>query len=230
MSDGGYSGFPQEGLKFFSDLKKNNNREWFQEHKQDYIDYVQTPAQAFVEYLGAELRTFLPAIRYDSHPHRGSILRIYRDIRFSKDKTPYKTHIGIHFWEGKGKKTELPGVYFYMRPEGAKLYVGLYQFPKLILLAYRNAVADDRSGGELTDILSRVRSSGKYEIGGEHYKRVPRGFSPDNARADLLRHNGLYGASALIEPQEICSPKLIDLCVRNSKDMALIHHWLMKIQ
>lgn len=229
MSFSGFAGFPQEAFKFFMELRMNNNREWFQGHKQDYIDFVQTPAQAFVETLGAELRTFLPSIRYDSHPHRGSILRIYRDVRFSKDKSPYKTYIGIHFWEGEGKKTELPGVYFYMNADGGKLYVGLYKFPKKDLLAYRDAVLDDKHGSELTDILAEVRSSGNYEIGGEHYKRVPRGFPPDHPRADLLRHDGLYGGSQTLKPPEICNPSFIERCVKFSKDMAPIHHWLTKI-
>ena len=86
-----FEGFPKEGFKFFRDIKANNNREWFQEHKQEYIDYLQDPAVAFVIALGERLKSDFPGISYDTRTNgAGSVMRIYRDIRFSKDKSPYK--------------------------------------------------------------------------------------------------------------------------------------------
>ena len=107
-----FTGFPKAGLQFLTDLAANNNRDWFQAHKSDFQNHIQKPAQNFVMDLGEQLQTISSQIRYDTKlSGSGSIMRIYRDIRFSEDKTPYKTHIGIVFWEGAGKKTENPGFY-----------------------------------------------------------------------------------------------------------------------
>ena len=104
-----FYGFPREGVQFLEDLAHNNNREWFEAHRQDYREHLLAPAQSFVIALGQELKSISSAIEYDTRTNgSGSIMRIHRDVRFSKDKTPYYTYLRVVFWEGGHKKMENP--------------------------------------------------------------------------------------------------------------------------
>jgi uncharacterized protein (TIGR02453 family) len=228
MSDVPFTSFPPQTLQFYRQLEQNNNRQWFTAHKQDYTDYVQVPALAFIPAMGARLQTIVPGIIADTRTNgAGSLMRIYRDIRFSPDKTPYKTNLGIVFWEGPGKKGDNPGFYFHVAPYGCGFYSGMYGFDKAALEAYRAAVADEGLGSELVDLLDRLQSAG-YTIGGEHYKRVPRGFDPDHPRADLLKFNTLYASITDLNPELITQPDFMDTAFGHWQAMAPLHRWLVE--
>jgi uncharacterized protein (TIGR02453 family) len=225
-----FPGFPNEGLQFLEGLAHNNNREWFEAHKADYHAYLIEPAQAFVVALGERLKLLSPEIVYDTRANgSGSIMRIYRDLRFSKDKTPYNANLRVVFWQGAGKKTENPGFFFGMDAHGAALYGGMYSFPKPVLTAYQAAVGGEKGGAELEAALASLKSAGDYEIGGERYKRVPRGYDPDHARADLLRYKGLYARSPQIEAPVLVTPEVIEVCFEHCRVMAPLHHWLVGV-
>lgn len=230
MNKSDFSGFSLECLQFFDDLKKNNNRDWFQEHKQHYTDYVQAPAKEFVITFGERLKSISPGISYDTRMSgAGSVLRVYRDIRFSKDKSPYNTRLRIFFGEGSKKKMENPGFFFGLDERGARIYTGMYKFPKPVLTSYRDAVIDSQLGGELTTIIKTLRNSGMYEVGGTHYKRVPRGYDKEHQHADLLKYNGVFTSSPLIEPGIVTSSNFLDICFEHCLKMAPLHRWLVKI-
>ncbi len=225
-----FSGFPAEGLQFLADLEMNNERPWFQARKQLYLDNIVAPSVAFVEAMGERLQSISPHINYDTRTNgSGSMMRIYRAVRFSKDKRPYKTYIGLVFWEGSGKKTECPAFYFGLDADGAGVHVGLYGFPKPLLTAYREAVVDDKLGSELETAISQVQAAGDYQVSGQHYKRVPRGYDKDHPRADLLRHNTLAGSAPKLETAVVTSPALLDICFEHFKNMAPLQQWLVKI-
>ena len=121
-----FAGFPQEGLNFLASLTDNNDRNWFNANKQTYLDNIVAPAVTFVETLGDRLQFISPHIQYDTRTNgQGSLMRIYRDVRFSKDKSPYKTWVGVRFWEGAGKKTECPGFFLWFESNKAGLYTGM---------------------------------------------------------------------------------------------------------
>ncbi len=105
--------FPADLKHYFSHLKKNNNKPWFEKHRTEYQDKVLEPAMEFVAAVGGKIRKFAPNIVADPRINK-SIFRIYRDVRFSKDKTPYKTHLAVFFWEGSAPKLENPGFYIHM--------------------------------------------------------------------------------------------------------------------
>ena len=155
-------------------------------------------------------------------------MRIYRDTRFSKDKTPYKTNISGLFWEGAGKKTEHPAFGFQLTANSIGLMAGIFGFPKPMLTAYRAAVLDDKLGPALQEAITAVTSNDQYEIIGEHYKRVPRGFDPEHSRADLLRYNGLYAHPIQVNA-ELTSANLVDICMDHYQHMAPIQQWLLHI-
>ncbi len=229
MPKAAFEVFPQSTITFLQQLEQNNNREWFAQHKQEYIDNVQVPSLAFIEAMAARLKGISPNIVFDTRTNgSGSLMRIYRDVRFSPDKTPFNTNLGIVFWEGEGRKNENPGFYFDVETRGVGFYAGMYGFNKEMLEAFRSAVLDEEMGAELETALQSVRSAG-YQVGGEHFKRVPRGFDPDHPRAHLLLYNTLYAWIMEPDPFLITRPGLLDLAFNHWQKMAPIHRWLVKL-
>jgi uncharacterized protein (TIGR02453 family) len=227
LDDFVFAGFPPEALKFFRGLARHNDREWFAAHKGDYEEHVLRPAQAFVVEMGARLRRLSPDIHVDPRTNgSGSIFRIHRDIRFSKDKTPYKTHLGIFFWEGA--RSGGPGYYFHLEPPRLELYVGKYILDKPQLQAWRAAVDDPRRGPALAALLAKATRKG-YELGGEGYKRVPAGFAPDHPRAALLRHDSVWLRAAGDLPPELHSRELLAWCFTRWRDLHPLQAWLCEV-
>lgn len=220
-----FNGFPEECVRFLFELRHNNNREWFKEHKSDFDTFVKVPTQEFAAKMAKLLEEFSPA--EDPAPQVNfSIFRIYRDIRFSKDKTPYKTHIGVLFWEGSGPKMESSGYYFHLEPPNLMLGTGIHTFSKTQLKTYRDSVVDPEYGPELEKAIEMTTQQGQYSIGGEHYKRVPRGYDPEDERAGLLLFNGLYAGVETEIPTELYSDKFLDYCLEKYENMIPVHYWL----
>ena len=224
MSD--FQGFPQELISFFEDLKENNSKVWFDNHKQDYEDFVKLPSIEIVISMGEKLKQMAPRVNALPQVNK-SLFRINRDTRFSKDKSPYKTNLGLWFWEGNRARMECPGFYFHLEDRNLMLGAGHYNFTPEFLQKYREAVVDDKLGPGLRRAVNRVARNG-YTIRGLHYKRVPRGFDPEHKRADLLRHNGLSAMYETKLPKEFFSPALVDYVFGHYKNMLPIHKWLLK--
>ena len=108
--------FVKTAAGFLGKLKKNNNRDWFQNHKTEFEESVMEPAQEFVFLMGKQLEMVIPGIIADPKINR-SIFRLNRDTRFSSDKTPYKTNLGIYFWEGKQSRLATSGFFFTLNPD-----------------------------------------------------------------------------------------------------------------
>ena len=225
-----FSGFPAAGLQFLADLSENNDKEWFTPRKEQYVSQLQEPAIAFIHDLGERLRPVFPRLQADLRANgSGSLMRIYRDVRFSQDKTPYNTHVTALLWEGPGKKNMNPAMGFRLTSDNMMLMLGMYGFPKDKLARFREAVVDAALGAELDDIVGQIRALPGYQLGGEHYKSVPRGFDGDHPRADLLRYNGLHAFPPPISASEVQSPALVDICATHFERLAPLHHWLVKI-
>ena len=225
-----FTGFPREAIIFFEEIALFNAKEWFDENKARYQEQVQQPAQAFVEVLGERLTALAPGIQYStSRNGSGSIMRIYRDVRFSKDKTPYKTNLGLSWWEGPGKKMEEPGYYFHLDGNGAWFANGMYGFPDASMAAYRAAVDDERRGAALVKALDHAQQAGLTISGIGEYSRVPTGYAKDHPRTDLLKKKGLVTVSPGIPLDVITSPALVDACYTYAKAMLPLHQWLVAL-
>jgi uncharacterized protein (TIGR02453 family) len=225
-----FTGFPQEGIQFLVDLAAHNERSWFETHRDVYQTALLEPAQAFVMALGTKLQTIFEDIHVDTRTDgSGVLMRIHRDTRFSKDKTPYKTNISGLFWQGSAKKTESPALGFQFDTTGMGLMAGIFKFPPAMLAAYRAAVVDDASGTELENVLETARQTGTYEIAGEHYKRVPSGYDPNHKRASLLRYDGLYVFSPRIPVGDLLTPVIVDICYSHFQHITPVYQWLVKI-
>jgi len=223
-----FAGFPAECVTFFVNLQANNNRAWFEARRDDFERFVMAPARQFVLAMGERLREIAPGIHAEPRVDQ-SIFRIHRDTRFSKDKSPYKTHLGIWFWEGGRSKLDAPGFYFHLEPPNLMLGGGIYMFSEPLLSVYRDLVVHPRYGETLARAIHEVGDRSGYQIGGVHYKRVPRGYDPAHPNASLLLHNGLYIGSEEPIPAEFYSPAILDYCFKRYSDMLPIHRWLVEL-
>lgn len=225
-----FTGFPLEGMQFLRDIDENNSRDWFEANKHIYQTALVEPAQAFIMALGERLQAIAPNVQYDTRTNgSGSLMRIYRDVRFSKDKSPYKNWIGIVFWEGQGKKSQNPGFYFGISGSGAGIHAGMYGFEPAMLAAYREAVDDEARGSALTEIVVGLQTA-VYTLHGDQYTQVPRGFAKDHPRADLLRYKGLFASAPQLDPNIVASAKLIDVCFAHCQNMAPLQQWLAQVK
>jgi len=186
-----------ELFRFFAQLRRHNDREWFNAHKQRYLDEVRNPLLAFVEMIGPRLRAISAEIEADSRPVGGSLFRIYRDTRFAKDKSPYKTHAGIHFRHRAGKDAHAPGFYLHLEPGDVFMAAGMWLPDSPALKAIREAI-DERPSD-----WKRAKRIGLDE--GDALKRVPRGFDPEHPLAEDLKRKSFTSSVSFTEKQA-CAP------------------------
>lgn len=222
-----YGGFPREIIKFYRDLGKNNSKAWFEKHREEYENFVMNPAREFVRDMGGALAGISPGIIADPRVNQ-SIFKIHRDVRFSRDKTPLKTHLGLWFWEGERSRMECSGYYLQLEADGIMLGAGAYEFSRDVLKEYRDSVVHREHGAALAKAAKKVRAKGYY-IGGEHYKKVPHGYDPAHPNAEFLINNGMYAGYNGKIPAELFTDRFTDFCLERFRDMAPIHRWLVEM-
>jgi uncharacterized protein (TIGR02453 family) len=219
--------FPQSAIKFLTALSKNNNKDWFEKNRIRYDFELLQPAMQFVIDLGEKLTELSPNINAIPKIDK-SIFRLYRDVRFSKDKVPFKTNLGLYFWEGRGKKMECSGLYFHIEPKLFFLGAGMYVFTKDQLKKYREIVSDPVKGKQLNDVLSTLLKNKKFEIGGKTYKKTPRGFDPDYNYNDLLLHSGLYVYYESTDFNELTKTDPVIFAYKIFKELFPVHKWFVE--
>ena len=210
-------------------MAENNNKAWFDAHRSEYEKHLLAPAKGFVAAMAELVTTISADVRAEPRVG-GSIFRISRDIRFSHDKTPYKTHLDLWFWHGGGggKSRERPGFFFRLTPSNLLLGAGMHGFAAPLLAAYRAEVAEPRKGKSLRLLLDGLTAKG-YDVGGSHFKRVPRGFDPEYSHADLLRHNALHVGQEVALPMTLSTPAFPAYCLVRFQDMAPLLDWLVSL-
>lgn len=185
-----FSGFPRDLFGFLDELARNNNREWFNDNKERYFESVVNPITEFIVAMEPRLKRISPHYVADPRPHGGSMFRIFRDTRFSKDKSPYKTNAGVHFRHEAGKDAHAPGYYLHLEPAGLFYGGGIWNPPGPALNAIREAIADNVRAWARIANASRVREAGG--IRGEQLKRPPRGFDAEHVHIADLRRKSFY--------------------------------------
>src|SRR5215468_5506793 len=183
-----FAGFSPDALSFLRALKRNNRRDWFQPRKEKYETLIKLPMLELINALNAEFERFAPD--YITLPEK-AVYRIYRDTRFSHDKTPYKTHISAIFPRRTAVKRAGAVFYFHFTEKDLLVFGGVYGPDRDELLAYRTLLAERHQ--EFAEILRDKklrRVVGGLE--GEQLSRVPKGFPSDHPAADLLRHRQWY--------------------------------------
>jgi uncharacterized protein (TIGR02453 family) len=184
-----FDGFPRGGISFMKRLKRNNNRPWFEKHKEEYETFVKLPMQSLIVALQPHFERFAP--EFDVHPKK-SLFRIYRDIRFSKDKTPYKTHAAAHFvLRGKPKGVEGSGYYLHIEPGEVFLGGGIYMPDGDQLKKIRKAIASQPD--QFLTILQQKEFRKTFKrLQGEKLQRVPQGYEPDHPMAGWLKYKQFF--------------------------------------
>jgi uncharacterized protein (TIGR02453 family) len=189
--------FDPEFFQFLSDVKEHNDREWFAANKARYEAEVLEPALAFIEDFGYRLQEISPHMRADPRRVGGSLFRIYRDTRFAKDKTPFKTHTGMHFRHVAPKDVHAPGYYLHLGPGDVFAGGGIWRPDTRTRNRIRDAIAADPDGWREATQTSPFTD--RLTLGGEQQKRVPPAFPADHEHADDLRRNGWVGSVTLSE-------------------------------
>jgi len=218
-----FEGFADRDARFFRTLAKNQRREWFQAHKLEYEDGWLKPMRALLAELHERIDAFFP-----SHPlGEPKVFRIFRDVRFSKDKSPYKTHIGGYVpIDGAGQGPALPApIYIHL---GTDIFVaaGHYMMMPDQLARFREAVLDDRRGRALAAMLKTLEKRG-FTVGSQDtLKRVPRGMDPEHPRAELLKRKGLIVSFPPLPKQLLVSRALVAWLVKHTKQAAPLVEWL----
>jgi uncharacterized protein (TIGR02453 family) len=225
---GPFEGFSPKTTAFFRDLARHNNRDWFEGHREVYDRHVLAPAKSFIVALGARMKPLVPGLAAIPRVDK-SIFRIHKDTRFSLDPAPYKTNLGLYFWESDLPRLETAGFYVHLEPPDLMLGAGMYIIPKTLLERFRRAVTAPKSGRDMTKILDAARSRPGWEIGGEHYKRIPAGYDAVHPNAALLKHAGLWIGRETKIPDEFYSARFVDYCVEAFTPLIPFHRWLVAL-
>jgi uncharacterized protein (TIGR02453 family) len=203
--------FTPELFVFLKQLKRNNDRDWFAKNKPRYEECVQRPALAFITEFAPHLYDISPHFVADARPTRGSLFRIYRDTRFSSDKRPFKTHIGIRFLHSKGKDIHAPIFYLHLEPSRCFAAAGIWHPDNPALTKIRTSIVNRPNEWK------KVR--GKLSLEGDKLKNPPRGFDPEHPFIEDLKMKD-FVASMELEENQVCSARFLRDYVAACRKMA----------
>ena len=205
-----FTGFPVAALDFYDDLEMDNTKSFWEANKAVYAESVAAPMKALTATLEPE---FGPP----------KVFRPYRDVRFAKDKTPYKTHQGA--FVGVASAT---GWYVEVSARGVRTGAGFYEADSARLAAFRDAIVDDRSGPQLKRILSKIEKAG-FEVSGEQLKTAPRGYDKEHPRIDLLRHKQLFAGRLIGFEPVVHTAELADVVRDDWRALKPLVDWLVRL-
>ena len=202
-----FRGWPAEAIEFFEGLEADNSKTYWQQHKAIYDEVVRAPMAALLDAVQPEFGA-------------GSIFRPYRDVRFSRDKSPYKTQMGAAI--GHEQDTVY---YVQLSSAGLMAAAGMHSPAADQIERFREAVVDERSGSRLVTIVDEVEDAG-YQVGGEQLKTAPRGYPKDHPRIRLLRHKGLYAWKEWAPAKWLGTGKALDRVVETWRGLEQLNAWL----
>lgn len=201
-------------FKFLKELKKNNDREWFAENKSRYDNDVRGAAVELVAAIEKPLAKAAPMLQVVAKGHGGSVMRIYRDTRFSKNKTPYKTNVGISIRHQACGDIHAPGVYLHLEPRECFIGAGVWHPESNVLKSIRAAIDEDPKAWKRARDSKPFREH--FEWVGESLKTAPRDYPKDHAMIDDLKRKDFIAVAPLTE-KEICSDKIVSLVIDRIK-------------
>lgn len=199
-----FSGFRREAFTFFANLAKNNNKDWFLAHKETFEHACQAPLKALTAALD-------PPVGSDR------LTRIYRDVRFSKDKSPYHTHISAR----------IPGFVLWLTADGLYVGTGLYMPEPPALQKLRSAIDKDASGQALASLVVALKKKGYSVTSHESVASTPRGFDASHPRLDLLRMKDIHVGKTLA-PADVATSAAVSKIRKVCNDVAPLREWLVK--
>ncbi|MFT7860573.1 MAG: DUF2461 domain-containing protein [Sulfurimonas sp.] len=223
-----FSGFSKKTLPFLESIRQNNNKEWFEAHKEEYKQLILNPSRAFALEMGEHLMALEPTINFEPKINK-SLFRIYRDTRrMGANKLPIKHRIGVIFWQGNAKRLQSSSFYMHFSPDELFAAVGVRWFEKPMLDAYRAYIKDDANRARLKEILDVIAAKG-YKIIDKGYKRYPRGFDKEMENVELALYKGMATTHTL-DPHLIeDGEKLIDTLYNIYEDMLPLQQYMYEV-
>jgi uncharacterized protein (TIGR02453 family) len=220
-----FEGFADNDGKFFKALAKKNERAWFQAHKTEFEEGWNAP----MKLLLSEVKEIIDRAYAHCELDEPKVFRIFRDVRFSKDKAPYKTHVGGFIPVKRSQKvTEVPmALYFHVGATETFGAAGHYMMDPASLDRFRSAIADETRGKELETILSKLKKKGFAPSSHEALKRVPKGYDPDHPRAEMLKQKGLVVRFPKLPAGTLATTKLTAWLANQCKMASPLVEWLV---
>ncbi len=217
--------FTRETFEFLKDLVAHNNRDWFEANRERFEQSVRDPFLRLITDLQPHLKKINPQIVADPRPNGGSMMRIYRDIRFSKDKSAYKTSVAAHFWHAKGKGGATPAYYLRLAPGESFIGAGIWRPEPAALKGIRQAIVKQPKQWQEITTGRDFRST--CGLGGESLQRPPAGFDPNHLLiADIKRKD--FVTSSKLTDKEVCADGFLVSVVENFRLTAPFVNFLSK--
>ena len=192
--------FRPDLFEFLRQLNRHNDRVWFARNKARYVEVAQDPALLYIASFGPHLRKLCPHFVADPRPARGSLFRIYRDTRFSPDKRPFKTHVGIHFSHASGKDAHAPVFYLHLEPDTCFAVAVVWHPDSSALTRIRMAI--------VAEPVQWAKVRRRLELEGESLVRPPRGFGPNHRFIEDLKRKDFVASVGLTEAK-VCGPGIV---------------------
>lgn len=210
MSKLSFSGFPEGLVSFLSELSRHNNRSWFQANRDRYECDVREPALQFIAAMAGPLKKISPNFTAVPKKVGGSLMRIHRDIRFSKDKKPYKTNLGIHFRHAAGKDVHAPGYYFHVDPHEVFIGVGIWHPDSETLVRIREAIDEEQAGWKKAK--GKKQFLARFSLAGDSLRRPPQGYSADHPLIEDLKRKDFI-AGHMLDHADLVEPNILEQTV-----------------
>lgn len=187
--------FSKKTIAFLRELAKNNNKQWFDLNRQRYEDEVRTPALNYIESMAQPIHKISPHMIVSAKKVGGSMMRVHKDIRFSKDKTPYKTNVGIQFKHERGKDVHAPGFYLHIEPDSVFIGAGIWRPENSTLRNVRLLI--DENQAQWKRLSKKLVNKDGFELHGDSLKRQPAGFSADHPLIEDLKRKDFIAVQNL---------------------------------
>ena len=219
-----FQGFPEDGLAFLRGLGEHNDRGWFEKHRSAWDEGIVPAMLEWCSALADRLRDSMPGLVFIPRVG-GSIYRLNRDIRFSRDKSPYKTHVAALLWDGP-EKHDAPAVYLHIAPDEVIFGGGIYAFEDARLDRWRKLLHSPSATERLTGALAAAKQGGlKLEIS-DKLQRTPRGFDPEGPAAELSKYKGLSVGKRTKPARWLHTPEALERSEAAARAYAPLHAWM----
>ncbi|PIF03883.1 MAG: TIGR02453 family protein [Arcobacter sp.] len=222
-----FNGFSKEGTAFLKKLEKNNSKVWFENNRHIWEKEILAPNKAFIKDMGETLQILVPTIKVIPKVS-GSLFKIYRDVRFSKDKTAMKDKIGLLFWQGLGHRMQSSSFYMHYTKEKYFVASGIRSFKPPLLKTYRNYIKNEKHRDSLHLILEELKKKG-YKYTQEKYKRVPKDFTGNETHLYLTKFDSLFSYIEYDLDDTFYSVELLDKLFQIYDDMKELQKWVYKM-
>jgi uncharacterized protein (TIGR02453 family) len=222
-----FNGFKQKGIEFLKELSVNNTKVWFEDHRYIWQKEINEPNIDFIEDMGETLQILVPTITAVPKVSK-SLFKIYRDVRFSKDKTPIKSKIGLLFWQGQTHRMQSSSFYMHYDKDEYFIATGIRNFKPELLKTYRNYLKVEKHRTALHNILEDLKSKG-YMLPEPKFKKINPMYNKDDLHIYLTLYGAMFAYKIFPIDDVFYSVEFLDRAFSIYEDMYALHQWVYKM-